>query len=145
MPKPSNIRTGLYHLAFDEALERRQTPMLGAIATAAGSYVAGKAVEYVRERYGRGPTAPAPAIAPIPTGGPTRIEPTVSEGRAGGGRGRHVRWNEETQRWEYCGPRRRRRRLLTASDKADIAFLRGSLGGGELGRAAISAVLSRRQ
>lgn len=40
--------------------------------------------------------------------------------------------------------RRRRRRLLTASDKSDIAFLRGTLGGGELGRAAISAVLSRR-
>ena len=40
--------------------------------------------------------------------------------------------------------RRRRRKLLTASDKADIAFLRGTLGGGELGRAAISAVLSRR-
>jgi hypothetical protein len=43
-----------------------------------------------------------------------------------------------------CKKRRRRRRMLTASDKADIAFLRGNLGGGELGRAAITAVLSRR-
>lgn len=40
--------------------------------------------------------------------------------------------------------RRRRRRLLTASDKADIAFLIGQLGTGQLGRAAISSILSRR-
>lgn len=40
--------------------------------------------------------------------------------------------------------RRRRRRLLTAQDKADIAFLHGQLGSGQLGRAAISALLSRR-
>lgn len=40
--------------------------------------------------------------------------------------------------------RRRRRKLLTCSDKADIAFLHGQLGSGQLGRAAISALLSRR-
>lgn len=40
--------------------------------------------------------------------------------------------------------RRRRRRLLTCSDKADIAFLHGQLGGGALGKAAISSILSRR-
>ncbi len=40
--------------------------------------------------------------------------------------------------------KRRRRRLLTCSDKADIAFLHGQLGGGQLGRAAISGLLSRR-
>lgn len=40
--------------------------------------------------------------------------------------------------------KRRRRRLLTCSDKADIAFLHGQLGGGQLGRAAISSLLSRR-
>lgn len=40
--------------------------------------------------------------------------------------------------------RRRRRKLLTCGDKADIAFLHGNLGGGQLGRSAISAVLSRR-
>lgn len=40
--------------------------------------------------------------------------------------------------------RRRRRRLLTCQDKADIAFLHGQLGSGALGKAAISAVLSRR-
>jgi hypothetical protein len=40
--------------------------------------------------------------------------------------------------------RRRRRKLLTCSDKADIAFLYGQLGGGQLGRAAISSLLSRR-
>lgn len=39
---------------------------------------------------------------------------------------------------------RRRRRLLTASDKADVAFLIGQLGQGQMGRAAISALLSRR-
>ncbi len=40
--------------------------------------------------------------------------------------------------------RRRRRKLLTCGDKADIAFLYGQLGGGQLGRSAISALLSRR-
>lgn len=40
--------------------------------------------------------------------------------------------------------RRRRRRLLTCSDKADIAYLVGQLGQGQLGKAAISALLSRR-
>lgn len=45
----------------------------------------------------------------------------------------------------YSGRRRRRRRrLLSAQDKADIAFLHGQLGSGQLGKAAISAVLSRR-
>ena len=45
----------------------------------------------------------------------------------------------------YRGRRRRRRRkLLTCSDKADIAFLHGQLGGGALGRSAISSLLSRR-
>jgi len=39
--------------------------------------------------------------------------------------------------------RRRRKRLLTCQDKADIAFLRGQLGGGEMGRTAISSLLSR--
>ncbi len=41
-------------------------------------------------------------------------------------------------------PRRRRRKLLTCGDKADIAFLYGNLGGGQLGRAAITSLLSRR-
>lgn len=46
---------------------------------------------------------------------------------------------------QQCRPRRRRRRkLLTCGDKADIAFLYGQLGGGQLGRSAISALLSRR-
>jgi len=40
--------------------------------------------------------------------------------------------------------RRRRRRLLTAQDKADIGYLVGILGQGQLGRAAITALLSRR-
>ncbi len=43
-----------------------------------------------------------------------------------------------------CKTRRRRRKLLTCGDKADIAFLHGQLGGGQLGRAAISALLARR-
>lgn len=47
---------------------------------------------------------------------------------------------------ETVGGRRRRRRraLLTQSDKADIAFLIGQLGTGQLGRSAITALLSRR-
>ncbi len=40
--------------------------------------------------------------------------------------------------------RRRRRQLLTCGDKADIAFLTGTLGKGAMGQAAVSAVLSRR-
>lgn len=40
--------------------------------------------------------------------------------------------------------RRRRRRLLTAQDKADIGYLVGVLGQGQLGKAAITALLSRR-
>lgn len=44
------------------------------------------------------------------------------------------------------GPKRRRRRrkLLTCSDKSDIAYLVGQLGTGQLGRSAISSLLSRR-
>ncbi len=39
--------------------------------------------------------------------------------------------------------RKRRKRLLTCSDKADIAFLTGTLGKGQLGQAAVTAVLTR--
>ncbi len=38
--------------------------------------------------------------------------------------------------------RRRRKRLLTCSDKADIAFLIGNLGKGDLGKSAVTAILS---
>ncbi len=40
-------------------------------------------------------------------------------------------------------PRKRRRRLLTCGDKADIAFIVGSLGKGALGQTAISSMLAR--
>lgn len=40
--------------------------------------------------------------------------------------------------------RRRRRRLLTASDKSDLGYLVGVLGSGQLGKAAITSLLSRR-
>ena len=39
--------------------------------------------------------------------------------------------------------RRRRKRLLTCSDKADIAFLTGTLGKGALAQGAITSVLSK--
>jgi len=39
--------------------------------------------------------------------------------------------------------RRRRKRLLTCSDKADIAFVVGNLGKGAMGQAAVSGLLSR--
>lgn len=38
--------------------------------------------------------------------------------------------------------RRRRRRMLTCSDREDILFLKSTLGSGELGKAAISALLA---
>lgn len=80
---------------------------------------------------GGGQAAAAAAIAPMQTGRDIEIveyrDPVTGQAV-----------------YREKGRRRRRRRLLTASDKADIAFLRGNLGGGELGRAAISAVLSRR-
>lgn len=39
--------------------------------------------------------------------------------------------------------RRRRKRLLTCSDKADIAFVTGTLGKGSLAQSAISSLLAR--
>jgi len=39
--------------------------------------------------------------------------------------------------------RRRRRRLLTCADKADIAFVTGTLGKGQMGQAAVTTLLSR--
>lgn len=79
-------------------------------------------VQATRDRYlGSGSTA---TIGEIPEGSDIDV---VSDRQMYGGR-----------------RRRRRRRLLTCSDKADIAFLHGQLGGGQLGRAAISALLSRR-
>lgn len=39
--------------------------------------------------------------------------------------------------------RRRRKQLLTASDRQDIAFIVGTLGKGQMGQAAISQLLAR--
>jgi len=61
--------------------------------------------------------------ATFPEGADIQIDPTIGPARR---------------------TRRRRRKLLTCSDKADIAFLYGQLGGGQLGKAAISSLLSRR-
>lgn len=49
-------------------------------------------------------------------------------------------YRQRTGRW----PRRRRRRLLTAQDKSDIAFIVGQLGTGQAGKAALSALLTKR-
>lgn len=69
----------------------------------------------------------------------------------GGGQaqtGANAAWGPEYDVQPYQaavgGRRRRRRRLLTASDKADIAFITGTLGKGEMGKAAIASLLSRR-
>lgn len=39
--------------------------------------------------------------------------------------------------------RKRRKRLLTCSDRADIAFLTGTLGKGAMGQSAVTSLLSR--
>ena len=47
-------------------------------------------------------------------------------------------------RGELKKRRYRRRKLLTCGDKADIAFIVGQVGTGAMGKAAVSALLSRR-
>ncbi len=56
---------------------------------------------------------------------------------------RYLRWDSKLRRWVYTGPRKRRKRMLSCSDKADIAFLKGQLGGGELGKAVITSLIAR--
>lgn len=71
------------------------------------------------------------------------IGPTTSTG--GGGVPVPYDYPDAATHRTYSGRRRRRRRrLLTSSDKADIAYLVGQLGTGQIGRAAISALLSKR-
>lgn len=110
--------------------QERTTMPLPAVIGAIGSYVAGAAVQrFVGERSRNGgavQTFTGPTNETY--GDPTRGAPRYVDPRTG----------------KYCGPRRRRRQLLTASDKNDITFLRGTLGGGELGKAAITALLTRR-
>lgn len=67
-----------------------------------------------------------------------------SAGPSGPVNGVRLEIDPKTGRIRKVRARRRRRRLLTATDKADIAFIVGQLGSGQLGRAAISALLSRR-
>lgn len=97
------------------------------------------AVQVVYDRYGN----------PVPSGAPTRSSSTATDDNGTYfPRGREVEIVSEEEYYRAQGmrskPRRRRKRLLTCSDKADIAFLHGQLGGGALGRAAISSLLSRR-
>lgn len=55
----------------------------------------------------------------------------------------YLRWDKCGQKWVYTGRRRRRRRMLTAGDRNDITFLKGILGGGQLGQAAITSAMTR--
>jgi len=96
-------------------------PIVSTIATAA----VGGLINYVGERVFGGPEVDADYIPQGPEQYPGQLR-QLPDGR-----------------WVKC-KRHRRKKLLTMSDKADIAFLRGTLGGGELGRAAITALLSRR-
>jgi len=57
---------------------------------------------------------------------------------------RDYEWDPKVQDYVAKPRRRRRRALLTQSDKGDIAFLVGTLGKGQLASAAISALLSKR-
>lgn len=86
------------------------------------------AVNYVKSFT----AADNPRSGPFQSGGPSQIDSSVGD------------WKRAPDgSWIPVKRRRRRKRMLTCSDKSDIAFLRGQLGGGELGRAAITALLSR--
>lgn len=110
-------------------------PAVGA-AYSAGKYIVGRAAQgAAQDLVGRAAQVGGSNIAPIPVGRDVEIY-----GRD------EVQFDPGSNTYAVVRPqrRRRRKRLLTCSDKSDIAFLRGQLGGGELGRAAITALLSRR-
>lgn len=132
---------------------------LGAlISVGSAAYKVGKKIQKARKKAKRGsiasymPTSTSPFDPRVDTGPyrPQDVDPRVLEeiheeevlmGKATA----NTKLVIDPQTGKITRQRRhRRRRLLTAQDKADIAFLRGTLGGGELGRAAITAALTRR-
>ncbi len=70
---------------------------------------------------------------------------------AGGANGQVNNCPDQSKRWKLdcfnqlvpVKTRRRRKRMLTCSDKADLAFLIGQLGKGAAGTSAVSALLSK--
>ncbi len=52
-----------------------------------------------------------------------------------------MRWSAKKQCWVKA--RRRRKRMLTCTDKSDIGFLIATMGKGEMAKSAIGALLSR--
>lgn len=121
--------TGGHDPAGQVIAERELTPSVLAAGLGLGTSL-------VNAFTGRGRTFETGAdIDIVPTsGGNSRCAPDVDCGP-----GRH--WSA---RHGCCvKTRRRRKRLLTCGDKADISFLTGTLGKGEMAKAAISAVLAR--
>ncbi len=88
-------------------------------------------------------TRTPPGFDPTVEIGP--IGPLSPNGTADGGLGPGARFRIDkcTGQLVLIKPRSRRKRLLTCQDKADIAFVTGTLGKGEMGKTAISSLLSR--
>jgi hypothetical protein len=98
-------------------------PWIGTAVSTAGTILGTAAASLIRNQYATGAQRSVTTGQTFPEG--AQID--IVSGNSVNGR-----------------TRRRRRKLLTCGDKADIAFLYGQLGGGQLGRSAISALLSRR-
>jgi hypothetical protein len=132
--------------------------MFGMIATKALGYGIGQLSKKKKKKNRRGAgglgllddTGPVlfPDLTMPPGGG------VLAPGRAGGGTvaGRNgavtvksvnLEQNPITGEITEKPKRRRRRRLLTCSDRADIAFITGVLGKGQSGQAAIATLLAR--
>jgi len=114
----------------------------GALGLVGGNGSLGAPEEYIEAMTGGG--------APVAGASSTAHETVGGNGRLGGNGALSVGDNAvleidpKTGRLRKVRRRRRRRRLLTATDKADIAYLVGVLGTGQLGKAAVTAILSRR-
>ncbi len=100
-----------------------------------GSRRSSRAADLLREEIGQGFT------------GSRGIDPGVTTGAIqsqGFPPGTKMEVDPVTGEVTILKRRRRRKRLLTCQDKADIAFIVGTLGKGSLASTAISSLMSRR-